>query len=944
MVAIMESAPTLETVCQAITTLYHNPEATEKEKSSEWLDTLQRSVFAWKLADELLQQSINLDSSYFAAQTMRTKIRYAFHELPLDSHASLRDSLLIHLSKVTEDTATVIITQLCLALADLTLQMVSWKTPVQDIISRLGATSAHSLLVLLELLHVLPEELGSRSLRLGANRRTECTEMMKVVCPQVVHVLNGCLQSIAGSKDEERLQVKVFQALGSWFSIGAVPSEDPALHNIMTCIFYVLMNPSINGTLHEAATDCICSALVLVEDFREQHGNLTQFLCHGVHSLLNSYHMSVAQEDPEKAINYCRIFTELAESLMDSILSAPGRNFRLLIDLNQDLGTLDTLELLLVCVGHHDFEVAEITFNVWYRLSEALYKVENDVLNKIFQPYVERLIIALTRHCEMEPDHEGIPEEKDDFGEFRNRVTELIKDIIYLVGSNVCFRQMFESLKNQGANCAWYSTEAALFVMAAVAKNIIPTENETVPQVIHTIFAMQNTTHVAVRYTSTRLLGELCEWIERHINYLDPALNWLLSGLQEPVLASMAATSLQNICSACRKQMSSHFDVLLQIVKAMDQFSISSDAALGLLKGTCAILSLLPPPHVTDGIRQLCAVQTAALSQVLDNLENTNDRVKTDPTAWLDRLAAIFRHTSPTVSSNEAHPCQPVVEEVWPVLSRACSQYQDDTRIVERCCRCIRFMVRCVGRHSAALLEPLVTQMVTIYQQHQHSCFLYLGSILVDEYGMEIGCVQGLLDMLQAFCGPTFLLLENANGLRNHPDTVDDLFRLCTRFLQRASVPFLKSPVLESLIQCSLAAATLDHREANSSVMKFFYDLLKISRTHQQNMESEKELVKDLISKHGQTLVLTLLHASVFCLSTYMLPDVADVIYEMLQFDQQRTAQWLEEALRVLPTHTAAGMISATPDQLAEFHRTLISAEHVKTVTSSLREFSRLFQ
>ena len=39
--------------------------------------------------------------------------------------------------------------------------------------------------------------------------------------------------------------------------------------------------------------------------------------------------------------------------------------------------------------------------------------------------------------------------------------------------------------------------------------------------------------------------------------------------------------------------------------------------------------------------------------------------------------------------------------------------------------------------------------MVSVYQVYPHSCFLYLGSILVDEYGMEDGCRQGLMDMLQ---------------------------------------------------------------------------------------------------------------------------------------------------------------------------------------------------
>lgn len=40
-----------------------------------------------------------------------------------------------------------------------------------------------------------------------------------------------------------------------------------------------------------------------------------------------------------------------------------------------------------------------------------------------------------------------------------------------------------------------------------------------------------------------------------------------------------------------------------------------------------------------------------------------------------------------------------------------------------------------------------------------------------------------LISPFQAFCVPTFKLLEEHNGLRNHPDTVDDLFRLCLRLV-----------------------------------------------------------------------------------------------------------------------------------------------------------------
>jgi hypothetical protein len=48
----MDSPPSVDTVCAAIATLYHNPDRTEKDKASVWLQTLQKSVYAWKVTKE----------------------------------------------------------------------------------------------------------------------------------------------------------------------------------------------------------------------------------------------------------------------------------------------------------------------------------------------------------------------------------------------------------------------------------------------------------------------------------------------------------------------------------------------------------------------------------------------------------------------------------------------------------------------------------------------------------------------------------------------------------------------------------------------------------------------------------------------------------------------------------------------------------------------------
>lgn len=75
------------------------------------------------------------ENNNFAATMLRNKIQKEFRELPAESHTSLRDSLLKHLHLYREADG-VIITKLSLALADLALQMSSWKTAVPDLVAR----------------------------------------------------------------------------------------------------------------------------------------------------------------------------------------------------------------------------------------------------------------------------------------------------------------------------------------------------------------------------------------------------------------------------------------------------------------------------------------------------------------------------------------------------------------------------------------------------------------------------------------------------------------------------------------------------------------------------------------------------------------------------------------------------------------------------------------
>lgn len=65
------------------------------------------------------------------------------------------------------------------------------------------------------------------------------------------------------------------------------------------------------------------------------------------------------------------------------------------------------------------------------------------------------------------------------------------------------------------------------------------------PKVVEAILSMPAESHVAVRRTCILLLGELCEWVERHPACLLPCLQALLHALHHPGLAPAAAHALQ---------------------------------------------------------------------------------------------------------------------------------------------------------------------------------------------------------------------------------------------------------------------------------------------------------------------------------------------------------------------------------------------------------------
>ena len=59
---------------------------------------------------------------------------------------------------------------------------------------------------------------------------------------------------------------------------------------------------------------------------------------------------------------------------------------------------------------------------------------------------------------------------------------------------------------------------------------------------------------------------------------------------------------------------------------------------------------------------------------------------------------------------------------------------------------------------------------------------------------------------------------------------------------------------------------------------------------HEEDFEARKQLIGQAMEQHGQQLVTQLVHSCCFCLPPYTLPDVAEVLWEVMCFDRPVSA------------------------------------------------------
>ena len=417
-----------------------------------------------------------------------------------------------------------------------------------------------------------------------------------------------------------------------------------------------------------------------------------------------------------------------------------------------------------------------------------------------------------------------------------------------------------------------------------------------------------------------------------------------------------AANTMLSICNQCQQHMVNHLETLIGIVVSTEQAThMPSEASIELLKGAVVIACNLPTSEmIGQPLARLCNIQLEGLNAALNDTKqlaangaasassssssssastsasHTATKTSQDkqwPLYWLDRFTAIFRTikiknaTAAAAAANgsdeqqQQHPCKHIVESVWPTFSACFAKHPHDAKITESCCRALRFALRSTDKHSRHILGDVVNVIVSMYRTNHYSCFLYLGSILVDIYGHDETLKSGLVEMMQAFTSEAFDFIvkkcgtvDNVDELRKHPDTLDDFFRLALRFLQRCPLEFVVSPIFSPIMTLAVSSLNVDNRDANLSITKFLSEFISLSHKTQIQVravhstqlslnksfksynnnnekglnETNQSLVNSVLNEIGHKMIENTINSTINMTTRDTKDGIADVICELL--------------------------------------------------------------
>ncbi|KAL8287694.1 hypothetical protein RQP46_003552 [Phenoliferia psychrophenolica] len=784
-------------VVQALEVLYTNPDPAAKEKANGWLSEFQKSTEAWSTAQLILfAPNAPLETKLFAAQTFRTKITYDLDQLPPASRLPLRDSLLSAIRTYASG-PRVVLTQICIALADLALQLgpEEWSDPTTAMIELFGSEPAMAG-ALLEFLQVLAEEYnGNLKLDVKADfGRENKGSGTQSKGSQVVGLLAMYVQATGITT---ALHNQCFACLGAWLKTGHAAASSLTGSPLVTSLFASLASEP----LFDSAVDALVDLLHETQELEENMA-IIQDLVPRLAALQPELLDPATRDDEDRIRGYCRILTEAGEWY--TLLIVPHLE-----------SFLPLVESIAICAAYDNLTVASITLNFWYRLSKEVRKARTDPRVQPLLAVYSNLVGTIIRHLHY-PDEDSslTSQERDDFRNFRHTIGDTLKDCCTVLGATVCLRRSYDiishTLATSGSDVRWQDLEAPLFSMRSMGAEVDPDDNEVMPLIMDLLPKLPP--HPRIRYAAILVIGRYTQWISRHADHIAFQLPYVMSGFDDADkdVSAAAAQTLKYLCKDCSHQLVPYLASLHSFI-ASSGAKIGAEDLLDIAAGVAHIICAMPiedgpqalSTFVQPNIQQVHALTVQATAPTRAEL-----RAGCDALERIDMLLAIVDRFG---DGGLPPSCAGTCEQAWLVLEAFLAKFaRQDPRVPEKVCVVLRRGLHFFHDDAFRVAPQVLETLSNAFEAAPASSYLWIMGKMISMFAYRGDqAYEAVLKVaVERSTTKIFTLLQQTDPAQL-ADILDDYVHLISDLTEFNPELLLLSPSFPMCFQTLLSTTTL---------------------------------------------------------------------------------------------------------------------------------------
>ncbi|KAG0288381.1 Nuclear import receptor, partial [Dissophora globulifera] len=788
------AADSLQQAVAALNALYNSPSSSAKKEANLWLEDFQAKPEAWQTAVILLtNDTVGTEAQVFGAQTMRRKIVDDFQDLDATHRSSLRDSLL-NLSVQHKSSPKIIRTQLCLALAALSLRMLEWEQPVNHMITLYGST-ATDLSYLLEFLTVLPEEVNdTRCPSLTDDQyRSRSDELLTRNADQILKMLIVYMENSGG---DVHLQEAIFRCFLSWLRSGDIATRSLLNNPLLTFSFKALQMPE----LFDTAVDVVCELIYQTKDIEESMPVIQEIYPNLV-PLRQQIAKSMEDDNEDSVRGYCKIFVEAGECYLSLVVKHTD-HFRGIV------------EGIAECTSFHDLDIVPMTFRFWYQLADELRKNEEARIK--YQDVYENLVDVMIRHLHYPDDLDTWnAKERDEFKDFRHVMGDVLKDCCLILGSRITLGKAYVLITQAATKTPpkWQEVEAPLMALRSMGAQVEPEENEVLPEIMKLLSQLPD--HPKIKYAATLVIARYGAWTDKHPEFIQYQLQFISSGFENEDVIAASALAMKLLCKECSthllnylNELHSFFVGVTKKLKGMDLYEVTEAVA--------HVVAAVPNTELAQVFQMFCLPIAQQLAEFASKDQAPSEEDIPRIIDNITQLKIFFETVNPQVPPSEPHPCIPIVQELWPVMDSLADRVGGIDEVARPLAGCWRSIVISYRNHYAPLLPVTMARLVKSFEQTGLGQYLWVGSRVVREFGEQTP--GPTLQFVESLSTSMWQILQKYAGQFNEiPDVVEDYFNLVTDTMLACPPEYIHSALFPTVFNAILASFSIKEQYSLAS-------------------------------------------------------------------------------------------------------------------------------